>query len=500
MKKSLIIIIILILIFMIAIGSTAYKTYEEVVNIDSIYPGITVGGKDVYGLNREQAIEKLNIDFYNETSNKNLIMRAKEYQVEVTPEDLGFRWNIDEAVEQAYAIGRRGNPLERYKKIKEVEAGVNIPVELLYDKSRIDDIVRNTGLVVNKDPEEGEFEFIDGRIIAHDGKPGYKVNEDFVRTELTNYAETLYSLKEPKIVELLVDEVKPEKSTAYERINGVIGQFSTSLKGSSENRIYNVRHSLEAVSGKMLNPGESLSFNEKTGPRSVRNGYRDASVIINGKYEDGTGGGVCQTSTTLYNALIRANVTIDERHNHSIPASYVPYGLDAAVNDSNMDLKFTNNYDFPIFIYGEVEGIVVTFTIYGDTNAVKNQYKFDSVVSQREEPEVIETLDPTMEINSKELLKQGYPGLHVISYRYEYDKDGKLIEKTILNKDYYKKINFEYKVGEKVEVPVMPEIPRETNFNGNAVEVPAEEPPVENFPFVDPNDENNNGNLDGDGY
>ncbi|NLM06722.1 MAG: hypothetical protein GX219_07370, partial [Tissierellia bacterium] len=302
MKKSLILIISSVAVFLLAIGITAYRTYEEVVNVDFIYPGITIGGKSVYGLNREQAIEKLNIDFYHENANNKLIMKANEYQVEVTPEDVGFRWNVEDAVERAYAIGRTGNPLVRYRKIKEVESGQNIPVELLYDEDKIEDIVRNTSIVVNKEPEEGEFEFIDGRIIAHDGKPGYKVDEEFLKEELTTYAKTLYTLKEPKAIDLIVEEVKPEKSTDYERINGVIGRFSTSLKGSSADRIFNVRHAMEAVSGKMLNPGESLSFNESTGPRSVRNGYKNASVIINGKYEDGTGGGVCQTSTTLYNA------------------------------------------------------------------------------------------------------------------------------------------------------------------------------------------------------
>lgn len=500
MKKLIVLLLVALAVFLGVVGFLLYNTYNEIVEVDYIYPGVEIGGVSVSGLNKQQAVDKLNATLDGGISGKKLLLKYNEYSIEVTPEDLGFKWNTEKAVDEAFALGRSGNPYERYMKVKSLANGVIVGVGWDYDESRISDIVRNTGLVINREPEEGEFEFLDGKIIAHDGKPGFKINEELLTEELKRYASELVSQQDFVTIELTGEEVKPEKDESYARINGIIGEFSTSLKGSTPERIHNVRHSMEAISGKLLKPGETLSFNELTGLRTKKNGYKDASVIINGKYEDGTGGGVCQTSTTLYNALIHANLMINERHNHSIPSSYVPLGLDAAVNDTNMDLKFTNEYDFPVFIFGKLENITLTFYVYGDTSAMTNKYKFDSVVLKRVEPEVIETLDETLPDNTKELVKDGKPGLNVVSYRYIYDKDGELVDKEVLNKDYYKKIDYEYKVGRKVIVPIIT-YPRETYNDEPSGEAEGSKPAEDDFPYVNPDDPNNYGDSDkGEGY
>ncbi|MDG2764784.1 VanW family protein, partial [Vibrio parahaemolyticus] len=165
-------------------------------------------------------------------------------------------------------------------------------------------------------------------------------------------------------------EIKPNVSKElYMRINGLLAHFSTSFETSENGRINNVVLSANSFKGMIVLPGEVVSYNNTTGPRSPQNGYKDAPVIINGELTPGIGGGVCQTSTTLYNALLLADLEILERHPHSIPPAYVPKGTDAAVAGTYYDLVFRNNYDFPIYIDTKIIGKTVHFYIYGDVKS-----------------------------------------------------------------------------------------------------------------------------------
>lgn len=122
----------------------------------------------------------------------------------------------------------------------------------------------------------------------------------------------------------------------------VRGEFSTSIVGSQEGRRHNVAYALKAFNGLIVMPDEEVSFNKITGDRTFSNEYKDATIISGGEFVQGRGGGVCQASTTLYNALIRADVEVMKVNNHSLPVKYVPLAFDAMVNDSTSDLVFKN--------------------------------------------------------------------------------------------------------------------------------------------------------------
>ena len=119
-------------------------------------------------------------------------------------------------------------------------------------------------------------------------------------------------------------------------------------------------------------PGEEFSYNESTGPRSKANGYKNAPVIVNGKLQDGTGGGVCQVSTTIYNSALYSGLDITKVRNHSLPSAYAPVGKDATVVDGYLDLKFKNPYNHPIYIKNTTYNGVVTSKIYGNSQDRKN--------------------------------------------------------------------------------------------------------------------------------
>lgn len=142
------------------------------------------------------------------------------------------------------------------------------------------------------------------------------------------------------------------------------GTCTTSFKGSSAARINNIRIAAGNMNGYILLPGETASLNTIFRPRTSANGYRSAGVYLGGKLVDGIGGGICQVSSTTYNALMNAGITVTERHTHSSPVSYLPLGTDAAISAGTMDLQFRNDYPHAVKLETVVEGKNLTVNVY----------------------------------------------------------------------------------------------------------------------------------------
>ena len=153
---------------------------------------------------------------------------------------------------------------------------------------------------------------------------------------------------EPPVVETAQSKEDKDKEV-LSQINTCISSFSTSLGTSSITRISNIEVCAKAINGKILMPGEIFSFNEVVGKRTKERGYKEAPVIVNNKVESGLGGGICQVSSTLYNAVLIAGIHNIDRTHHSFPSEYVELGLDATVDWENIDFKFTNTLEYPIY-------------------------------------------------------------------------------------------------------------------------------------------------------
>ena len=142
------------------------------------------------------------------------------------------------------------------------------------------------------------------------------------------------------------------------------GSCTTSLKGSSSNRIQNIQIAISKINQLVLYPGQEVSMNEVFLPRTRANGYKEAGAYLDGKTVQALGGGICQASSTIYNAAMNSGLTITERHPHSMPVSYLPLGMDAAISSGLKDLKIRNDYPFPVLFEGYTEGKKVTVNIY----------------------------------------------------------------------------------------------------------------------------------------
>lgn len=155
--------------------------------------------------------------------------------------------------------------------------------------------------------------------------------------------------------------------------------FSTSYAQSSEGRKHNVGLCADAINGSVILPNQIFSFNERTGERTEQNGYKNAKVIVDGEFIDGIGGGVCQVSTTLYNAALKAGLNVIEWHQHSLPVSYVSPSFDAMVS-SQSDLKILNVTDSPIYVSALCDGETITVNVYGLSNPY--EYRLKSYVTE----------------------------------------------------------------------------------------------------------------------
>jgi len=183
-----------------------------------------------------------------------------------------------------------------------------------------------------------------------------------------------------------------------------MGTYSTKFNSSQKERSYNISLSSNAIDGTILLPGDVFSFNEIVGPRSTSAGYKTAPVIFEGELVDGIGGGVCQVSSTIYNSVLKSQLGVVERVNHSIPSTYVPKGLDATVAYGFLDFKFKNTTDFPIYIESFVNKNILTVNIYGhqtNNREVKLISKVDNVIQHFKATFVKSMLNVNLRLNSR---------------------------------------------------------------------------------------------------
>lgn len=438
-KKQIVLLLIILIAIILGLGSYGYA---KVLSIDLIYEGVKVDEFNVGFMNKKEALNFLKDKKEKEIDENKMILTYEDKEYSINLRDIGFYFEYDKAIDEAYSVGRKGNIIVRLKDIiKTKKEGVQITLNSDYDREKINDIVNTIAQEIDIEVKEAEFYFNNGNIKITEDVVGKSVKKEEL-VQLIN--DNVYVLNN---IEIPVENIMPKKTKALlSRINGIIGEFSTSFKGSSSDRIENIRISSKAISNKLIMPGDTVSFNQTTGPREKKYGYREATVILEGDFTPGVGGGVCQTSTTLYNALLLADVTIVERFHHSIPAKYVKIGQDAAVSYGNMDLKFRNDFDYPIYINSRVSGNRVYFYVYGDRNARDYTVKI--------EPEIIETITPkediivdnSLEPGTKEVVQKGRTGYKVNTYKYII-KNGKVVSKNLITRNFYKPKKFIYRVG-----------------------------------------------------
>lgn len=200
-----------------------------------------------------------------------------------------------------------------------------------------------------------------------------------------------------------------------EAFPNLLSQYSTSYSTRNQKRTTNLRLAANKINGTVLMPGETFSYNKVVGERTIAAGYQEAPIYVSGKVVDGLGGGICQITTTLYNAVVYANLEIVERSNHQFVPSYAPASRDATVVYGSIDFKFKNNRNYPIKILCSVQNGIANFQIYG----LKTDNDYEVVISNR----VTGTTSNAIYSEAYKILKQ----------------NGQVVSSTLLSQDVYKR-------------------------------------------------------------
>ncbi|MGN0345268.1 MAG: VanW family protein [Lachnospiraceae bacterium] len=367
------------------VGTTVYaQDNGERLIAENIYIGdIAVGG-----MTQAQANEA--VESYMETlSDTQFTLTVDDKSVTATAADFGLTWANPIIVKDAADVGRTGNLIERYKSKKDLEHE-NLVYDIKYtaDKEKVKSFLEINTQDMNQEAINYGLIRENGGFTMTPGQNGVAVDVDKSADEIVSYIEDTWAQTDATL-ELAASVVEPEGTKEQlERVKDVLGTFTTDFGTSSAGRAQNVRNGASKINGAVLYPGQQFSVYEAVNPFTAENGYELAGSYENGTTVQTYGGGICQVSTTLYNAVIRAELAIDQRFCHSMIVSYVKPSMDAAIAGTYKDLKFTNNYDFPIYIEGYTSGMQITFTIYGEeTRPAGREVIYESETTSTTEPE-----------------------------------------------------------------------------------------------------------------
>ena len=329
-------------------------------NNKKIHKNITIENISVGKLTKEEAVNILEKTY--PLDNFNITYNNESWTIK--PEDIELSFHIEERVDEALNYTRSKsiwNNIKRKGKLN-INKPYNIKIKATYNEVKLSKQLEKIYEKVNVEAVDATF-YVEpsGEIKRSESKEGRYVDISKLKDDIYN----MINKKKIKDINLPVLTLYPKTSTKQVKsINSILGQFSTSFNDSTS-RGSNIHVAGESTSDVLLMPGETFSYNKKTGARNWVNGYQSAPIIVGGRVVNGEGGGVCQVSTTIYNAALLSGLTIDEVHNHSLPSRYAPRGRDATVSYGYTDLKFTNPYTHPVYIKNIVGNGAITSKIYG---------------------------------------------------------------------------------------------------------------------------------------
>lgn len=387
MKKLRVILPVAIFAAALSVLAGMYLQVNAKTNDNRISEGIYIESVYVGGMTAEEAQAALDA-YIEELNAKELTLTAGDKQVRFNISEMGFAVTNEGIVREAMSVGKTGSLLKRYKDLADLEQGdlvlelgVSVDTEivtaLLNDNlGKIDTKAVNNGLI----RENGEFTYVPGRTgIAVNVGPSVALIEEYVKDEWN---------REDATIELSAEITQPKGSEEeLAKVKDILGSYHTNFRTSVAARITNIEVATARINGTVLYPGEVFSVNETILYRSAENGYEMAGSYEGGQTVQSYGGGVCQVSTTLYNAVILAELGITERQNHSMTVAYVPLAQDAAIAGDYLDFKFTNTTEYPIYLEGYTKGKDLYFNIYGvETRPSNRTISFETVVLSTEDP------------------------------------------------------------------------------------------------------------------
>ncbi len=417
------------------------KTFKE---------GVMLIGVDVSGLTAEEATGLVKNAAEKKLKTVSIAVTVGEKSITLDDQALGMSYDITKTLEDGLAYGRDGNAVTE---ISDSEAG-EFDGEYTWSREAIEIALNNIGTTINTQPVEPSAVPVtdwtsEERFTYIEGVAGQALNvadtADQIEAALRalTFQTEIAAVTNAVLPMLTLDQVKAETQ--------FIASFTTKFTAprddeTKQNRKFNIQKAADIINGQTVQPGEQWSFNTVVGPRTYDLGWKGANGISGGKeYTTQAGGGICQVSTTLYNALLCANLEIVDRRAHSIPSDYVDKGLDATVDTNGIDFVWKNNTEYPIYVFVQVASVegsssrnTITVFLYGAPLPEGVSYQARSeIIETTERTDTIYTQDVTIAVGYQKEMVLRHDGFVAEAYLDKY-VNGEVTESTFLHTDKYK--------------------------------------------------------------
>lgn len=531
-KKNILPVIIMSIIVLIGIiFSTIFALIN--INNNNIVSGVKIKGIDVSGLSREEAKSKIEL-IYNEKNQNDIVLKYEEYESTINAEVLETKYDIENAIEEAISVGRSSNiVINNYNILFALFGKKNININMTINEEIANQIIEDIEQNIPNAVVEADYYIENDKLIITKGKEGLKVDtqnliekikdrlksieisQDYIEIpviskipenidiekihkEICKEVQDAYYTKEPftiypevEGVEFNIEEAKkileedkekyeiqltitkPNVTTAQigsEAFPDLLGTCSTRYDASNIDRSTNLKIACQKINDKVILPGEEFSYNKALGERTIAAGYKNAKVYENGQVVDGIGGGICQISSTLYNAILKANMEATERRNHMFITSYIPAGQDATVVYGLTDFKFKNTRKYAVKIQANCSNGIATVSVYGIKEENEYVVSFNTKTISTIPYTVKYVEDSSLPVGKEQISQIGANGAITETYIVK-SLNGKVVSSKLLSKDTYnamQRIILKGTKGAKADTNSNSNINSNNNSNNNA--------------------------------
>ncbi len=494
-KKIILISFICIAVLLVSLlGYTISKlTYNKV------YEGVYINNVDISGLTKEELSDKIP-EIFDKRLSKTITLKIADSEVAFESLSLVPSIDVQSMTDTAFSYGRTKKILSRLGEIKNLKKNkVDIPFKLSFDENALQALIDKATKNLDVTLVPNSIDFGDDELIIKKGKAGNGVdfaevkssiedcilndkavataNFEYMEPEEITYEYVMRFVAEKPIdasytvenhrmkfteskLGVNLDKKKLEKAVKdakgdtirvsakikYPEVSSEdlkskivadeLGKFTSDYSSSSKDRASNIKLACEKINGYVLLPGEEFSYNEVVGPRTLERGFKIANVYVGNTTQPGIGGGICQVSSTMYNAVVFADLEITERRNHTLPVAYVPMGRDATVSYDFIDFKFKNNTSMPIEIRTTAENGINTVIIFGTDEHPNREIKIETSRTGTTAPKVVVEKDPELLVGTVTVKSKGSNGSSYSSYKVVYE-NGTEISRTHLANSVY---------------------------------------------------------------
>lgn len=526
-------------------------------NNNKVIKGITINQINIEDLTKEEAIEKIN-EKVNNKIEKDINITYNDFNYSIKLSQIELQYKVEDAVENAYNIGRSNNIfVDNYAILKTKFKKENINLEYEFNEKLLNEIIEDISAKIPNAVVEPNYYIENEKLYISKGTKGNTIEKEKLKEAILKVIEEdnegdisleVYEVEANNIdIDKIYDEVYTEPKDAYytkepfeifPHVNGInfdkeaakkileedkeeyeiplvittpeittnkigteafpdmLSTFSTRYDASNTPRTTNLKLAMQKLDGVVVNPGEIFSYNKTLGKRTAEAGYKEAGGYAGGRVVQTLAGGICQISSTLYDAAVYANLDIVERHNHMFLAGYVGAGKDATVVYGAYDLKFKNTRKYPIMIKTSIGGGVAKISIFGIKEEVEYEVEISTKILSYTPYKVIYETDNSLASGTEKVSQSGMNGCKSITYKI-LKLNGAQVSSTVLSTDTYDPMNKIIKKGlEKViETTTTPEVEtptQETTPEPEPEPTPEQTTPTEPTPTPEPTLEETN--------